>query len=518
MRHLLRLALRRDRAMIPAWVLTLAALAALTAGSYADLYDTEAARRQVAQTLADTPATLALYGRIYGDSIGAITAWRLGGLAVALGAVMGILLVVRHTRAEEDSGRAELVAAGAIPRRGPLAAALSVAGGASLLLGLLVAFGLIASGLPAGGSLALGAAFAGAGIVFAGVAAVTAQVADSSRTANQLALAALGGAFLIRAIGDAGPHWLSWLSPLGWTQQLRPFAGDRWWVLLPILALAALAVAAAFRLAAHRDLGAGLLPARPGPARGELRTALDLAWRLQRGLLAGWVAGFAVAGAAIGAVAKDVGDIIGASQGVRDALAKLGGHQTLTDAYLAASLGLLGLIAAAYTVQAVLRLRAEETSGRAEPILATPTGRAAWALSHLLVALAGTAGVLGAAGLLAGLAHALMTGDAGQLPRVLAAALAQVPAAWVLGGAAALLFGALPRASAGAWAVLAACLVVGELGEVFDLPQGLIDLSPFRHAPQLPGGEVTLAPLWLAVLAAGLAAAGVAALQRRDVG
>ena len=293
MSQLLRLALRRDRLMIPAWVITLGALAGLTASSYANLYATEASRRQVTETLAGTPATLALYGRIYGDSIGAITAWRLGGLAVALGAVMSILLVVRHTRAEEDSGRAELVAAGAIPRRAALSTALLVAGGASLLLGLFVALGVMAAGLPAAGSLALGAAFAGAAIVLAGVAAVAAQVADSSRTANQLALAALGGAFLIRAIGDAGPHWLSWLSPLGWTQQLRPFAGDRWWVLLPVLALAALAVAAAFRLAAHRDLGAGLLPSRPGPARG----------RLQRGLLSGWVAGFAVAGAAIGAVA-----------------------------------------------------------------------------------------------------------------------------------------------------------------------------------------------------------------------
>ena len=164
--------------------------------------------------------------------------------------------------------------------------------------------------------------------MFAGVAAVTAQVADSSRTANQLALAALGAAFLLRAIGDAGPHWLSWLSPLGWTQQLRPYAGDRWWVCALVLALAALLVLAAVQLAAARDLGAGLLPPRPGPARGALLTPLALAWRLQRGLLLGWMAGFAVGGAAIGAVARDVGDIVGDSRQVRDALAKLGGAQS----------------------------------------------------------------------------------------------------------------------------------------------------------------------------------------------
>ena len=60
-------------------------------------------------------------------------------------------------------------------------------------------------------------------------------------------------------------------------------------------------------------------------------------------LLAGWVAGFAVAALAVGSVAKTVGDIIGDSQQVRDAIAKLGGTDALSDAYLAASLQLLGL-------------------------------------------------------------------------------------------------------------------------------------------------------------------------------
>ena len=49
----------------------------------------------------------------------------------------------------------------------------------------------------------------------------------------------LGASFAIRAIGDAGPHWLSWLSPLGWGQAVRAYGDERWWVLLLLLALAA---------------------------------------------------------------------------------------------------------------------------------------------------------------------------------------------------------------------------------------------------------------------------------------
>src|SRR5690349_23347057 len=103
-RILLGLALRRDRIMIPAWVLGLAAAVLLTASSYSSLYATEASRREVVTTLGTTPATLALYGRIYADSVGGLVGWRLGGIAMELTGWTAILLVTRHTRAEEETG------------------------------------------------------------------------------------------------------------------------------------------------------------------------------------------------------------------------------------------------------------------------------------------------------------------------------------------------------------------------------------------------------------------------------
>ena len=518
LRLLLRLALRRDRVMIPAWVIGLGGAVLLTASSYAELYADESSRREVVQTLGTTPATLALYGRIYADSVGGLVAWRLGGIALALAGLMSILIVVRHTRAEEETGRAELVGAGVVGRHAPLAAALLAAAIASVALGLIVVLGVLAAGLAFSGALALGLAFAAVGLVFAAVAAVTAQVVESARAANGLAIGVLGAAFALRAIGDAGPHALAWFSPLGWAQGMRAFADERWWLLVPLLALAALLVATAVQLAARRDLGAGILPPKPGPARGALHSPLALAWRLQRGALAGWVAGFAILGAAFGSIAQDIGDVIGDSADVRDALTRLGGAESLVDAYLAATFGVMALIAAAFAVGSVLRLRGEESDGRAEPLLATAVSRTRWALGHTLVALGGTAVLMLVAGLFAGAAHAAQTGDAGQLPRLLGAALAQVPAAWVLAGFALAIFGLLPRATLAAWAALALCLALAELGPVVELSQSVIDLSPFAHSPQLPGGSFTAAPAWLAAIAAALAAAGLAALRRRDIG
>src|SRR3954449_10253446 len=105
--ELLRLALRRDRILIPAWVVALGLAVLVPATAYADLYATEASRREVVQTLGTTPATLALYGRIYADSVGGLVAWRLGGVAPAPPGLMATLLAPRHTRAEEETGRAE---------------------------------------------------------------------------------------------------------------------------------------------------------------------------------------------------------------------------------------------------------------------------------------------------------------------------------------------------------------------------------------------------------------------------
>jgi ABC-2 type transport system permease protein len=214
-------------------------------------------------------------------------------------------------------------------------------------------------------------------------------------------------------------------------------------------------VAVAVALSARRDVGAGLLPARLGPATAApwLRRPLALAWRLHRGLLAGWTAAFAALGVLFGSTADGVGDMLRDNPSLRDFATRMGDQAGLVDAYLAAILSLVGLIAAAYAVQATLRLRSEETSGRAEPVLATAVGRLRWAASHLVCSVLGPTAALATAGLATGLAYGLSTGDVGrQLPRVLAGAMVQLPAVWVLAAIAVALFGLLPRLTLVAWA------------------------------------------------------------------
>ena len=528
--QLSRLAFRRDGAVLPTCVVGVAALLAITARDLKVLYPTAAGRLAVATRASANPALRFLLGRLNGTSVGAFLAARWSVWGAAFAVLLTIFIVVRHTRGDEEAGRLELVGSAAVGRLAALTASLLVALAANVVLAVLLVVVLVVLGLPVAGSIAFALAITTCGLAFAAIAALAAQLAAGARAARGIAIGVLGAAYLLRAVGDAsgagGVWWLTWLSPLGWTEMLRPYTGDRWWVLALPLALTAAATAGAYVLVTLRDHGAGLLPDRPGSAtasawlRAVHRWPLGLAWRLQRGTLYGWAAGFAFTFAASGAAAKGIGSLLGGSSQLRNAFTRLGGQAGITDAYLAAIMSLAGLAAAAYATSAVLRLRAEETGGQAEPLLATAIGRTRWGLSHIAVAVVGTALLLAVAGVAAGLGYGLRTGSAGpEVARLLGAGMAQLPASLAVAGVAVVLFGLLPRASvAGAWTVVGVLVLIALFGQVLRLSQPILDVSPFTHVPKLPGAAVTAGPLlWLSLAVLALVATGLAALRRRDI-
>lgn len=525
--ELTRLAFRRDRVTLAGWVYVLLAISFSAGYGVKFVYKTTASRAAIAATVRTDPALAFLYGQLHGLTLGAIASWRYLSYAALFAGLMSIFLVVRHTRADEETGRLELIGSTVVGRYAPLVVALLVAAVANLVLVVVTTGVLATAGLPLVGSAAFALAEASCGVVFAGIAAIAAQISGTARGARGLAITALGITFLLRGIGDSGGShgltWMSWLSPIGWAELIRPFAGNRWWVLALPVGAAVLGVGAAFWLAGRRDQGAGLIQPRPGPATAGrlLGGPIGLAWRLQRGAIAGWAAGFVAAGLAIGIVGNGIGKLIGSGAGVHNALTKIGGHSGLTSAYLAACMSLLGLVAAAYAVSAVLRMRSEETEDRVEPLLAAPVSRLRWGGSHLLVALAGTIAVLLAGGFGVGLGFGAATSDLStQLPRLLGAAVAQVPAALAVAAVAVAIVGLLPQASvAGGWTALAIAGFIGLFGPALNLSQTVLDISPFTHIPKLPGGSVSAVPLlWLSGLTLLLAAAGLAGLRRRDIG
>ncbi len=393
---LVRLALRRDRIILVAFLVILVASVAASADATVRLYPDTGSRLQAAAAINGATSTLALYGPIHDEtSIGALATFKVGMFGAIAVAILSLLIVIRHTRTEEETGRLELLGATIVGRRAPLTAALLVAGGASLVIGVATTLGMLAVGMEPTGSLILGLGYACIGAAFAAVAGLTAQLARSARTASGMAGIVLGVSYLLRAIGDAssadGLGWLAWPSPVGWWQQTRPYAGDRWWVLGLLLGFAVVVSAVAYVLAARRDFAAGLLPDRPGPATAVAEPAKSSG------------AGLAPAARHLRRVARGVRRPRGGGRWLdlqrRQLPAESAGerphHQARAEwrAYETrsspSSWAFSGVFAAVFGVLSAMRLRSEETALRAEPLFAASVGRVAWALSHLTIALVG---------------------------------------------------------------------------------------------------------------------------------
>ena len=479
---------------------------------------------QASDAINNTPALVALYGRILDPtSLGALCTVKMVSFGAAMVALFTIIVTVRHSRAEEETGRLELLGATVVGRHAPLTAALLVATIASILVGVASALGLVGAGLPAAGSFAFGAAWAGVGS--RSRAWPRSPRRSRGPRATQRGWPSASSRSPTSYTPRATPTNTSTRSPgcrrsdgaTGW----RRSAGNRW----PVLLL--------FGSVRGRR-GAGRLRARRGgetSARGCSPTGADRptprrccgAGSASRGgwsaapLLA-WTAGFAFGGALLGSIAGEVGSITG-SKASRQYVQRLGGTHSLTNAYLAAVLGILGLIAAAYGVAAASRIRSEETTGRAEAELATGVGRIRWAVGYVIIAVGGTTGLALTAGIAAGMARGIQTHHVHDRVAVVGGALVQLPAVWVVVGVLVAAYGIGARYAIAGWVALTVFVVFGEIGAVFNLPQRVLDVSPFAHVPHLPGSAMDVAPLAvLLFIAAVLTAAGLAGVQRRDIG
>lgn len=519
-RHLVRLALRRDRIRIPVWVIGIIAATGVSASAVKELYTTPEQIGSYASLVESSASTRLLAGVPYDlDTTGGIIAYEINAVGAIGIALMMIFLVVRHTRAEEESGTSELLRSGIAGRHAATLATLLLALGCSLLVGALDAAMLTSIGMPVTDSVAHGAALAGIGVLFTGVAAIAAQVVASARGALALAGGVLGVMFVGRGWAAAERSDLVWLSPIAWQEGLRPFGETRWWLLLPLAALAAALLLVAGVLTAHRDFGAGLLHPRRGhpDASTLVSTPVGLGLRTQRGLLIGWGAGIMLLGMLYGTFSQDIATF---AESNPEILQVMGADEDdLVRSYYAFILAFTSILASAFTLSSVLRARHDERAGIAEPVLATGVSRVRWALAGITVAFLGSVLVLLLLGFGTAGVHVATTGDGALFWPIVGGAVSYLPAMVLLIGLAVLLHGALPRLTALVWVVFAFALLQTYLGEILDLPDWVAGLSPFWHLPLVPAESFEPWPsVVLSLLGVLGVVVGLGALRRRDVG
>ncbi|GAA3757505.1 exporter of polyketide antibiotics [Microbacterium kribbense] len=521
--------MRRDWLQLALWIVGTALMAYAGYAGVTQSYSTLADRQNILAAAVANPVILMFRGLPSGPSAGAFLAFEILPWLAILAALMTTFLAVRHTRADEEAGRAELLSATPASRSMPTIATAVHGVIANVVLALLTAAALISTGMDPGGSWLAGAAAGATGISFLGIGLVAAQLVRTSRAANSIAVWALVALFLLRGIGNAAgtpsadlthvtSAWPAWVSPFGWAEQTRPYDADSWWpVLLAVVVGLALSIVASV-LQSVRDIGAAFLAGRPGRAhaRPALSSPQALLWRLASGSIVGWAIGGALTGILATTLGSVVDQVADQNRAVVEIITKLAQSGSLDEATITVFFTMLGIVAACCAVQTIARARQEEAHGTAEPVLATLVGRVRWLADYLIVATcavlitvvaAVAAGCLGIAG----------SGGSADLYRtVLVDGVGQLVAASVFTVVTALVFVLVPRATIGlGWALLLIATMLGMFGPLFGLPEWTTRLSPFGVTPVVSESGVDMRGLWWLVLAVAVGAAASLSLMRR---
>ncbi len=518
---LLRASLKHDGRLLAPWVLFVTALSTSSVLVYPWVFPTEADRLGLAAAVGANPALGLIFGPAFDLSTDdGFNAWRtvaLGGFLAALGAIFA---VTRATRAQEDSGQAELLASGVLGRSSRLMIGAAMAMIGSLVLGLVAGLVTIACGGDAQASMLLGATFTATGWMFAAVAAVTAQIGSDARTANSMAVASLGTLFVLRgfAYSIGAPEWTSWVNPMSWMVETRPATGDHWWPLLPAIALTVVLFCIAFVLQNRRDFGQGAIKPAPGPARGRDRSTWRLALRINRGPIITWSIAFLILGVVFGYFTTSISDILGSDSAVQRILAA--GAVTpdqLAAAFLVSILSLVGIITAVPGVQVMLKVRSEELEDRVEPIMATAVTRPRYYTSNVLLALGTSTLYLLIAGAIIGLLAS--SADIGiSFGEAILQTVGTVPAVWTVVAVSVAVVGARPLMSLAAWAGVLASYGLTLLGPTFGLPDWALAISPFWHIPHVTVTDADFTGLiWISLFTLGFLVIGFVGFRRRDL-
>ena len=519
---LARLVVRRDRLRLPLWLVGLGGVIAVSAAAVPPIYDTPAKVAGYAGTVGTSPVNFLMSGRqVALDTIGGIVANETSQVAQLGICLMVMFLVVRHTRAEEESGRAELLRSTVLGRHAASLTGLLYGASAAVLIGLVTTASMLAIGLDGAGSATYGAGLTLLGLCYAAASLVAAQLATSARGALGLTGAAVAVGYVVRGVGAVQDNALVWLSPFGWAQRMDAFGRERWWPALLLVVLAAALLGLAAWLTAHRDFGSGILSARPGPARAGrlLGTPVGLAFRLQRGLLLGWAVGMTLLALLYGAVLPTVPDLVASNPDLAEVFgASADAEDALVDAFLGYVFVFMAVLATGFAVTAALRLRSEEESGRLEAVLATPVRRSSVVGATALVVAVGVLVVLVCTGAGLAVGEGLVDGSWDRFAARVAGQLGYAPGVLLVAAAAAALTCVRPRWSLLAWAGVAFVVLQVLLGETLRLPDRVQGLSPFWHLSKVPVEALDPVPALVELaLAAGLLVLAVWAYRRRDV-
>jgi ABC-2 type transport system permease protein len=537
--RLIRFMLRRERLIAAVWIIILVLFSVGLAPGMDSMFPDEEARLQIA-SIYDNPIMTAMMGPAYGlDNYtpgamygGMMLLWVL--IAVA---VMNVFIVARHTRADEERWRAEVIRSLPVGRLANINAAMITALIINAVLAVLVGLGLAATqveGMGFAGCMLYGALLGAGGLVFAGLTAVFCQISSSTGGAMGFSFLALGGFYMLRAAGDAQipiNNVISCISPLGLAQRSEVFVNNYILPLTLLLLQAVLITVLAYKLNSIRDLGQGFIPARPGrkDAKKSLLSPFGFSLRLLKGVIIVWVIVMfslgASYGSVIGTIDRFVADspdylrIIGIPDEILDNMTDAEKSETIIMYFGVFITTMMSLIALVPVLIAAKKLRSEEKEGRVEHIISRSVPRIKYFAGFIGIAF--VLSVLVQLSMALGLYSAAAAGENNPfvLDSLLKAYMVYLPAIWLIIGLAVLVVGLFPKAAGAIWGYYGFVCLIAFMGSMPGLfPDWLTKITPMTHTPKLPLDEISIMPLAVMTgIAAVLTMLGLVFYRRRDL-
>jgi len=517
--------LRRDRFLLPLWIALPAILVLGMAATFIAMDTQDQGLKSVLIGFNSDPLISAVLGPIMSIDLSGAIVWRtISLLALTLG-IASLFTVIRHTRADEETGRSELIHSYIVGRYANLTATLILTLAANLAAGVLIALSIIGLGGEVGGSFIFGATISTIGIFFAGIGALGVQLRESSGSALGIGIVALVLGMLMAILNNfgGGHTLLSWVTPMAWQRLTQPFAGNHGWSLVYCTIISVIPAVIAYVLSTRRDLGAGILLACPGPAEAApfLSSSLALAWRLHKGSFMGWLVAIVLYIVVFAAISPGLSN----TGGMSDWLTNIGGTNWADQVglgYVFTSIGiyLMSLLVAVYAMNAVLRLKKEEDEGRAEMLLDKQVSRIQWMGSHLIIAALGSSALLLAMGIAGGLVYGLASGDlSNEFWPIFGMCVSKFPPVLILLGMTALLYGLWPRITAIVWVIWLSYTLLEVTWEAQLIDWSLMRISPFSYVHYtIDISHLPLLPLFCQLcLSAILMGIGLLGLRNRDI-
>lgn len=517
---LCRLVLRRDRLRTIIWLVGILALVVGFGSAIPGMYPSEAERLVMAETMKN-PAMVVMLGPVYdsaGYTIGALYSNYMLLWSVVIMGIMNIFLVVRHTRQDEERGRIEVIRSLPVGRLSNLSAVLTTSVILNFAFALLIGVGLAVLGnesMDFAGSMLFGAAMGVTGLLFAAVTAIFCQLCANPRTAQSLSFAFLVIAYIVRGMGDMESELLACLSPLGLILRTKTYVENLWWPIFVMLGVSIAAAVLAFWLCGIRDMGEGIVPARPGKrdAAPYLKSAGGLAWRLLRTPFIIWALIVPILGMAYGSVMGDMESFISTNE-----LFKMIFPDGDPAQFISFLMVIMSIICTIPILQFILKARSQESGGYAENVLARSASRHDQLRGYFLVALGAGALMpfLNAVGFWAGSYPVMENPIAFSV--FFQASMIYIPAIWFMLGVAMLLIAYLPRLVSFVWAYLGYAFIIVYIGSAMKLPEWMAKLSPFGYIPQLPAEEFKAAGVvMLTTIATVMFVLGFIGYRQRDM-